>query len=64
MDKTEVKEKLQEAYMTLFDCDLAIAELNENGNQFDYVNDPRLSDVVDGLFKRINSIHKRVYQES
>lgn len=63
MNKQEVKDKLQEAYTILLDCDIAIAELNEDGKQFDYCTDPKLSDITDRLVKRVKSIEQKVYQE-
>jgi len=63
MNKNEVKESLQKAYMLLLDSDIAIAELNQNGHQFDYCTDAKLSDLTDKLVKRIKSIEKKVYQE-
>lgn len=63
MDKNEVKENLQKAYVLLLDCHVAIWELNQNGHQFDYCTDSRLSDVVDKIVSRAKSISKIVYQE-
>jgi len=36
---------------------------NENGNQFDYVNSPRLSDNFDTLNRIVERIRQIIYQE-
>lgn len=63
MNKKEVIENLKKANGLLLDCHIAIAELNEDGHQFDYCTDARLSDITDTLLNRIKSIEAVVYQE-
>ena len=46
--------KLWKGLKLIDDARLSVIKLNENGKQFDYVSDPRLSDVVD----RINAVNK------
>jgi hypothetical protein len=63
MNKKEVVENLKKANSLLLDCQLAIAELNEDGSQFDYCTDATLSNITDTLVNRIKSIEATVYQE-
>ena len=63
MNKYEVKENMQKAYMLLLDCDVAIAELNDEDHQFDYCTDSALADITDKLSNRIENISRKVYQE-
>ena len=47
MNKKEVLENLENVYKTLLECDIAIKELNSNGEQIDYCTSSKLSDLAD-----------------
>lgn len=61
MNKKEVLEKLESVYKTLLECDVAIKELNKDGQQFDFCNSSKLSDLVDNIVNRANRIQNTVY---
>jgi hypothetical protein len=43
---------------------LSVLKLNEKGKQFDYVSDPRLSDVIDRINKVSKALDAIVYQNA
>ncbi len=62
--KQSVSNKLWKGTKLLNDAVISINKLNENGKQFDYVSDPKLSDVTDRINKLSNNIDWIVYQKS
>lgn len=61
--KDRVINKLWKACGLLTEAHSEIVKLNENGKQFDFVSDPKLSDVVDRINKISNYIDWIVYQK-
>jgi hypothetical protein len=63
MTKKEVLENLENVYKTLLECDVAIKELNSNGEQFNFCNSSKLSDLADNIVNRANRIQDTVYED-
>jgi hypothetical protein len=61
--KQAVINKLWKGLRLIDDARLSVLKLNENGHQFDYVSDPKLSDVIDRLNKVSNNLDWIVYQK-
>jgi hypothetical protein len=62
--KDAVIKKLWKAVLLMDEARISITKLNENGKQFDYVSDPKLSDVTDRINKEANIIDWIVYQKN
>jgi hypothetical protein len=56
--------KLWTALKLLDNARLSVIKQNENGKQFDYVSDPKLSDVIDRINKVTNNLDWIIYQKS
>ena len=63
MDRNEIIKVLSDCHVKLRDALIDIRKENEDGNQFDFVSHPKLSDVVDRLSKTIKEIDDIVYQK-
>ena len=62
-NRTKILDNIAEARGLLITVLSLLAEENKDGEQFDYVNSPRLSDSFDALNKTVKRIEKIVYQE-
>jgi len=62
-DKERVMRHLKVAQSSLISAKIGISEENGPGKQWDYVNDPTLSDAVDQVKKLSDQINSFVYQE-
>ena len=63
MTKKEVKEKLKQVYSILLECEIALADLNQNGEQFDFCTDDELATTIDNVSNRAQRIQTKVYQD-
>lgn len=61
--KESAIKKLEIANAKLLGAWQLIKELNTKDHQFDYVSDPRLSDIVDKVKSKVDFIYEIVYQE-
>ncbi len=62
-NRTIILEKINNARSDLLTALNLLIDENSEGNQFDYVNSPKLSDSFDALDRTVKKIEKIVYQE-
>ena len=62
MSNEQIKANLSKINAMLSDILPAIKAANDNGKQFDYCTDARLSDIVSSVESKAAQIHAIVYQ--
>lgn len=62
-NRSIILEKINNARSDLLTALNLLIDENSNGNQFDYVNSPRLADGFDALNRTVKRIEIIVYQE-